>query len=151
RAVLVHRTEKSRLRVAAGMDHLLDLPEGFETSLEASGDLARLTIAGRLAPGSRLRIVKLLGYGWSSRRSAPALRDQVDASLAIARVNGWEGLAAQQRAYLDAFWERADVQVDGDPELQQAVRLSMFHVLQAGARTEAQPIPAKGLSGPGYD
>ena len=27
----------------------------------------------------------------------------------------------------------------------------MFHVLQAGARNERRPIPAKGLTGPGYD
>ena len=27
----------------------------------------------------------------------------------------------------------------------------MFHVLQAGLRGERQPIPAKGLTGPGYD
>jgi alpha,alpha-trehalose phosphorylase len=27
----------------------------------------------------------------------------------------------------------------------------MFHVLQAGLRAERQPIPAKGLTGPGYD
>src|SRR5207302_2952019 len=39
----------------------------------------------------------------------------------------------------------------GDPEIQQAVRFALFHVLQAGARAERQPIPAKGLTGPGYD
>ena len=67
------------------------------------------------------------------------------------RLAGWDGLAAQQRDYLDRFWERSDVEIEGDPALQQAVRVSMFHVLQAGARTESQAIPAKGLTGPGYD
>ena len=32
-----------------------------------------------------------------------------------------------------------------------AIRFAIFHVLQAGARAEEQPIPAKGLTGPGYD
>ena len=45
---------------------------------------------------------------------------------------GWDGLVEEQRAYLDDFWGRADVEVDGDPEIQQAVRFSLFHVLQAG-------------------
>src|SRR5690606_12146820 len=36
-------------------------------------------------------------------------------------------------------------------EIQQAVRFSLFHVLQAGARAERRMIPAKGLTGPGYD
>ena len=46
---------------------------------------------------------------------------------------------------------RADVEIDGDAEVQQAVRFGLFHVLQAGARGEKRPIPAKGLTGPGYD
>jgi alpha,alpha-trehalose phosphorylase len=43
------------------------------------------------------------------------------------------------------------VEVEGNDELQQAVRFALFHVLQAGARIENCAIPAKGLTGPGYD
>ncbi len=43
------------------------------------------------------------------------------------------------------------MEIDGDTEVQQAVRFGLFHVLQAGARGESRPIPAKGLTGPGYD
>src|SRR5262249_40489472 len=39
----------------------------------------------------------------------------------------------------------------GDAEVQEAVRFALFHVLQAGVRGESRPIPAKGLTGPGYD
>src|SRR5256886_9744985 len=53
--------------------------------------------------------------------------------------------------YLDDFWAHADVELEGDPEIQQAVRFATFHVLQAGARAEGRPIPAKGLTGTGYD
>jgi trehalose/maltose hydrolase-like predicted phosphorylase len=62
------------------------------------------------------------------------VRDQVWAALTAARQAGWDGLVAEQRAFLDEFWDRADVQVDGDPEVQQAVRFGLFHVLQAGSR-----------------
>jgi alpha,alpha-trehalose phosphorylase len=41
--------------------------------------------------------------------------------------------------------------VDGDPEIQQAIRFGIFQILQAGARAEGRAIPAKGLTGPGYD
>ena len=110
-----------------------------------------MTVAADLAPGQRLRVVKFLAYAWSSRRSHPALRDEVVAALAEARHTGWDGLVAGQRAYLDEFWGRADVELDGDTELQQAVRFALFHTLQAGARAEQRAIPAKGLTGPGYD
>jgi alpha,alpha-trehalose phosphorylase len=150
-AVLVHRTARSRLRVAAGMQHAVEGPQDVERSLTVSSDLARLTVAARVTRGEPLRLVKTLGYGWSHRRSAPALRDQVDGALTVARLVGWDGLAERQREFLDDFWRVADVEIDGDPELQQAVRLSTFHVLQAGASNHGDAIPAKGLTGPGYD
>jgi alpha,alpha-trehalose phosphorylase len=93
----------------------------------------------------------MVGYGWSSGRSAAAIRDQVAGAIAGARFEGWDGLLAAQRAYLDRFWDGADVELDGDAEVQQAVRFAMFHLLQAGARAEKGPIAAKGLTGPGYD
>ncbi|WIM92909.1 glycosyl hydrolase family 65 protein [Actinoplanes oblitus] len=150
-AVLMHVTRESGLRLAAAMDHLVDGPPGVRCDTEAEPDLARTTIACRLAPGQRLRLVKLLAYGWSSRRSRPAIRDQVAAALAGARFEGWAGLRAAQRAYLDDFWDGADLELDGDAEVQQGVRFAMFHVLQAGARAERRPIAAKGLTGAGYD
>ncbi|MCC6437789.1 MAG: glycoside hydrolase family 65 protein [Acidimicrobiales bacterium] len=151
RAVLVHRTAASGQRVAAGMDHVVDLPDAADCSIEAGDDLARFTVAARLPTGTSLRLVKFLAYGWSSRRSAPALRDQVEGALATAALAGYDELAAEQAAFLARFWARADVELEGDLQLQQAVRFGLFHVLQAGARNEQRPIPAKGLTGPGYD
>jgi alpha,alpha-trehalose phosphorylase len=151
RALLVHSTKVSDLRMAAAMDHVINPPDGIEISIESHPDLARLTVTGDIAPGKPLRIVKILSYGWSGARSLPAVRDQVAAALAGARHTGWDGLLAQQRAYLDDFWDRADVELEGDEELQQAVRFALFHVIQAGARGEQRAIPAKGLTGPGYD
>src|SRR4051794_10926587 len=150
-AVLVHQTRGSRLRMAAGMDHEVDVPDQATEDLEVSADLARYTLAARLPAGTRLRLVKYLAYGWSSRRSSAALRDQVEGALATAKLAGWDRLVREQRELLDRHWDEADVEIDGDDELQQAVRVGMFHVLQAGLRAERQPIPAKGLTGDGYD
>ncbi|MFV2017746.1 glycoside hydrolase family 65 protein [Micromonospora sp. LOL_023] len=149
--LLIHRTKASGLRMAAAMGHEIDGPDGVAVSTEGFDDWVRTTVSCTLLPGQRLRMVKLLTYGWSSQRSLPALRDQVGAALAGARISGWEGLCAEQRKYLDDFWDHSDVRVDGDPEIQQAVRFGLFHVLQAGARAEQRPIAAKGLTGPGYD
>jgi alpha,alpha-trehalose phosphorylase len=149
--VLVHKTKLSGLRVAAAMDHLIDAPAAMRTESQAFEDGGQVNASVPLEPGQRLRLIKFVAYGWSSERSVNAVRDQVWAGLTGARQTGWDGLLAAQRAYLDDFWSRADVEVDGDVEIQQAVRFSLFHVLQAGARGEERPIPAKGLTGPGYD
>jgi alpha,alpha-trehalose phosphorylase len=151
RVVLLHRTRRSGLRLAAGMDHVIEGARAHDVEVESEPDLGRVTAAARLRPGQKLRLIKFVAYGWSSQRSVPALRDQVEGALAAARQTGWARLLAVQRAYLDEFWSRADVEIRGDPQLQQAVRFALFHVLQAGARAEQRGIPAKGLTGPGYD
>ena len=151
RAVLIHQTKLSELRVGAGMDHIIEGPPDMVVGGACVEDLARMTVTARLAPGQTLRIVKFLAYGWSSQRSLPAVRAQVEAALTAVRSTGWPGLVSAQREYLDEFWAGADVEVDGDDEVQQAVRFGLFHVLQASARAEHRPIPAKGLTGPGYD
>jgi alpha,alpha-trehalose phosphorylase len=151
RSILVHRTKVSGLRVAAVMDHLVDGPEGTGTTSEALEDVARFEVTADLAPGKPLRLLKLIAYGWSAERSAQALLDQVAAAAAGVTHVGWDGLLKQQRDYLDRFWRRADVELEGDAELQQALRFALFHTLQAGARGEQRAIAAKGLTGPGYD
>jgi alpha,alpha-trehalose phosphorylase len=149
--ILAHQTRSSGLRLAAAMTHLCDAPDGWETETEDYEDSARVTVIAELTPGQKVRLVKLVAYGWSGERSVPALRDQVAAALAAAKHTGWDGMLAEQRAYLDEFWEHADVHVDGDVQIQQAVRFGQFQILQAGARAEGRAIPAKGLTGPGYD
>lgn len=150
-AVLVHRTKQSALRMAAAMSHLIEGTPRVHVRSDALADLTRISVADVLHPGEKLRIVKFIAYGWSAERTVPALRDQVAAALEAARVTGCDGLLDEQRAYLDRFWSRADVTIAGDPELQQAVRFALFHVLQASARGEGRAIPAKGLTGTGYD
>jgi alpha,alpha-trehalose phosphorylase len=149
--VLMHRTRSSALMMAAAMDHEVEVPGRVEVTTDARADLARTTVICGLRAGQKLRIVKYLAYGWSSMRSRPALRDQAAAALHSARYSGWQGLLDSQRAYLDDFWENADVEVEGDPESQQAVRFGLFHLLQASARAERRAIPSKGLTGTGYD
>ena len=151
RGLLVHHTRVSGLIVGAAMDHRIEGPPGMVVESESIADVVRVSVTGQLKPGERLRIVKFIAYGWSSLRSRPAIHDQVMAALSAARATGWEGLLAEQRDFLDNFWANADVELEGDPEIQQAVRFALFHVLQAGARAERRPIPAKGLTGPGYD
>ncbi|WP_354638684.1 glycoside hydrolase family 65 protein [Kitasatospora camelliae] len=146
---LVHRTARSGLRVAVAAEHRVSGPDGTATAVEAEPDLARLTVTAPVGAGQVLRLEKLVAHGWSAARSRPAVRAQVDAALAAAAASGWPGLLEEQRAYLEEFWARADVEVDGDAEIQQAVRVGLFHVLQAGARGEERAVPARGLTGPG--
>jgi alpha,alpha-trehalose phosphorylase len=151
RVVLAHSTRRTRLALAAGMDHVVDSGDHATSLTQCEPDLGRVTITAHLEPGQPLRVVKFLAYHWSSQQSIEWLRDQVDASLEIALAEGFDELVRSQRQYLDDYWAVADVELDGDPAVQQGLRFALFELLQASARAETRAIAAKGLTGTGYD
>ena len=145
-ALLIHRTRRSGLRMAAAMDHVITGTPALHVVTETSvPDSARVVATDVLEPGQRLRLVKLVAYGWSHERTQPALRDQVAAALVAAQQRGL-GRAARRaaRATSTTSGQRGDVELEGDPELQQAVRFALFQVLSAGARAEGARHPRQG-------
>jgi alpha,alpha-trehalose phosphorylase len=151
RAYLIHHTRESKLQLAVAMDHIFHSDSLRDTELSVRPDWARVTAGTVLEPGKVLSMTKFVAYGWSSQRSVPALRDQVHGALIAAKGAGWDQLLADQASAFDLFWDGADVEIEGDPAIQQAVRFALFHTYQAAARAEQRAIPAKGLTGPGYD
>lgn len=150
RATLVHRTRRSGLTVGVAMDHEV-LQSRPRVSSEAEDDLARTTIRVRLEPGERLEIVKYVGHDFESALTTATVRDRAEVAVARARADGWNRLLAGQRDVLDDYWRCADVEVEGEPRLQQAVRFALFQVFQAAARAEVRSVPGKGLTGSGYE
>ena len=152
RAVLVHRTKASELRMAAGYDHVVESAADLQYGLAGRARLRAHDVLGadRAGPAAaagqvrRLRLVVAALDAGASRPGGGGAGRGGPHRLGRPR-------SPSQREYLDAFWGRADVEIEGEARLQQALRFGMFHVLQAGARNEGRAIPAKGLTGSGYD
>lgn len=83
--------------------------------------------------------------------SREALSPFIHEVLREAKVEGFDQLLDKQRAYMESFWEKADVQIQGDEKLQQGIRFNLFHVMQALGRDGRTGMGAKGLSGEGYE
>ena len=92
RVVLAHRTKRTKLGFAAGMEHVIDAQGEVNTLTQSEPDLGRVTMAVELHPGRPLTLTKLLSYHWSSRQTIDWLRDQVDASLESAVAQGFDVL-----------------------------------------------------------
>ena len=72
--------------------------------------------------------------------------------LSKAFVNGnFETLRAEQEAKLVKFWEIADIRIEGDEISQRGLRFNIFNLYQCAPRVPNAGIPAKGLSGEGYE
>jgi alpha,alpha-trehalose phosphorylase len=64
---------------------------------------------------------------------------------------GFPSLIESQRQRLDEFWNESDVRITGEPFVQQALRFNLFQIFQATVRLEGAGLPAKGLTGMGYE
>jgi alpha,alpha-trehalose phosphorylase len=148
--VITARTRRSGLGAAAAVDHRVIEGEGVLTTDEADHRVTT-TLVAHLAPGDAVTVLKVAGYAWSHASSSSALESAALAAVDAGLDLGWDGLLASQREVLDRFWSEADVEVDGDPELQSALRYNLFQLLCASACTSGAPVGAKGLTGLGYD
>lgn len=78
----------------------------------------------------------------------------IENAIAIQRQlkgSSFEDLLLEQREYLDNFWSKSDVKIDGDAQLQEGIRFNLFQLLQSVGKDPVSNIAAKGLSGEGYE
>ena len=152
RAVLAYTTRSSGLTVAAGTGHRIDGADpAVLTARLSDGGPAQVTSRFTLRPGHPVRLVKLLAYHWDHGQPPGELARQVRGSLDAAASQGFDGLAAGQARFLAGFWDRSDIGIDGDPQVQQGVRFGLFQLLQATAFAGDRGVAAKGLTGQGYE
>ena len=145
RAVLHLATRHSGLELACGMDHVV---HGGTGTTAAAGDSAAFVVEAELVPGAALRVDKLLAYHWGPPGDHPA---RAARTLDRALADGYDAIEAEQHRHVEGFWERSDVVVDGPGGLQSAIRFNLFALMQATARGEGLGVPAKGVTGRGYE
>src|SRR5690606_11639177 len=100
--------------------------------------------------GQPIHLEKYVAYHTSRGVPVRELIDRCQRTLDRTRADGVKHLHADQRAWLDDFWTRTDVNTPGQPGVQQAIRWNVFQLAQAAARAETTGIPAKGVTGSGY-
>ncbi|HOO93791.1 MAG TPA: ATP-binding protein, partial [Opitutales bacterium] len=68
-----------------------------------------------------------------------------------ARLLTIEELYRRQADYMNDYWDKCLVEIEGDDDSSVAVRYSMFQLLQAVGKDPYCNVPAKGLSGERYE
>jgi alpha,alpha-trehalose phosphorylase len=150
RAVVRLATGSSGLQLACGMDHTIAAQAEVAVRATAEADGASVVVAADLEAGRALCLSKYVAYHWDDA-AADDLAARVDRTLDRAASDGYEAVERAHRRHVADFWRRSDVEIDGGPELQQAVRFNLFQILQATARGEGLGVPAKGVTGRGYE
>jgi len=165
RLMLGYRCAHSGMTIAVAADHHIHTGDTSETIVRAEDDLAKVVFRVDATEGTPLRIEKTVTYHTSRRVSVRELSDRCDRTLDRAARQGVPRQVEEQRAWFADFWENSDVEI-GEPEpeydgharavqeqcaLQQAIRFNLFTVAQATARSDGLGIPAKGVTGTGYE
>jgi alpha,alpha-trehalose phosphorylase len=120
-------------------------------SVQEQPEVIRVVFAADLIPGQPLQIEKFVTYHQSGTRFAGELMFRVQQTLDRAREIGADAVFAEHEAVVRDFWRDADVELEGAPGLQCALRFNLFHLLQATCLAEGHGVPAKGLTGEGYE
>ena len=67
--------------------------------------------------------------------------------LAAAEEVGFDGLLAEQRSVWAARWADADIRIEGDLEMQRAIRFALFELMAHAPERREAAIGARGLTG----
>jgi hypothetical protein len=131
------------------------------SSLARPGTVAlRAEVEPKLLPhGGRRRLQGAVSAHLAQRRRGRVFErlsayDEEEAAAAVAlgavEQAGFERLLREQREAWAERWREADVRIEGDAELQRAVRFSLFHLMSSVADRGEAAVGARGLSGPAY-
>jgi len=151
RMLLGYRAARSGITLAVGADHEVETSLDVERIMDTGPDQGRAILRTRMTAGSTMTIRKAVAYHSSRTLPNRELFDRCRRTLDRVRATTFDELEREQRAYLAEFWDRTDVRVPGDPGRQQAIRWCLFQLAQASARADQAGIPAKGLTGSGYE
>ncbi len=106
---------------------------------------------------------------WSPRRHVPLTMDKyavlgterdmgpdelkpvLEQVLHTAAATGYEPLLEEHARCWADYWQDTDVQIQGDPQLQQGFRFNAFHLFQSAGRSGQTNVAAKGLTGEYYE
>ena len=124
-------------------------PSGGSWSAKTGDEAAELCMCVDMAAGRSIELTRKNIYADSIRHGEP-----LKAAHAIAA--GLEGLdfaalEASHAAKVASFWASAAVEVEGEEEVDEGLRFGLFELLQSAPKDERSNIPAKGLSGEGYE
>lgn len=153
RIILGHQTKNSQLKVVCGVDHEFHADSNFNIKVRHDEFHGRVTYTGEAAKNSTITLYKYITYHTSSPvPSFEDLADRADQTLDRAASYHYDKLVELQREYLDEFWDNSDIEITtDDPQVNQNLRLHLFHLLSASARVQNSGIGAKGLTGAGYE
>jgi hypothetical protein len=149
------------MRVEAGSDRLSVGPvPGLETQGDAPSPDRYRQVLGEAGGGIGILVRQRSGRDGSVRTlervvavdAEPTGRPSAERAGALLSQSAgdFERLLREQRAAWATRWDHVGVSIEGDPDVQLALRFALFHLWGLTGRVAELAVGARGLSGPAY-
>ncbi|MEG0497266.1 MAG: glycosyl hydrolase family 65 protein [Carnobacterium sp.] len=149
---LVVVTKESNLRLVVGQEiNNSSSIQKWDYIREEEHIISELTI--ECVKGKTEKIVVFTGYSsfYSQSEQDQSYIKELEETLQKVKKLGYENLKQKHLKTMESFWNKSDIQIKGDNLLQKGLRFNLFHLNQAAGRDGLTNIPAKGLTGDGYE
>lgn len=141
--VMTSVTKRSGLSMTTAVVH--NLPMTHKTM----GNRIVSSYEQNLKKGESLRLIKYAIFTDSMRHGHNSAI--AEAYLKEVYEHGADEWFRAQKDYLNHFWRMARISVKGDARVEDALNFSVYQLLASSGKDGSSNIPAKGLSGEGYD
>ncbi|MBO8156570.1 MAG: glycoside hydrolase family 65 protein [Bacillaceae bacterium] len=150
RGMVVCETKTSGLQVGCLTQHQIETTGHYMETSEKDEKSVTFTYRFHLGQGETIQFVKKNIYV-DTMRHGNDLNAAANQRMTDIEGESFSALKNVQAQYVEDFWKHSDVEIDGDPSLQEGIRFNLFHLLQAAGRDPYSNVGAKGLSGEGYE
>ena len=150
RGFCLQETSGSRLTLFSCMDHTFSNSFSHEITNTISEDTININLIFKNVEGKFL-LNKYLSYHHDNTKSSDDLEFSGLKDLDLCITHGASYYFEKQIEFLEDFWNRSDLIIKGDENLQFGIRFNLFHLLQSTGRNGKVSIAAKGLTGSGYE
>ncbi|MDD2716786.1 MAG: glycosyl hydrolase family 65 protein [Candidatus Wallbacteria bacterium] len=124
---------------------------GAAVKSRQSGYLISETATVKIEKGSAVKFLKYINIAAVKSSDCRSLKNHCENGINSSLKAGLAKILSSHLKCWKKYWDCSDVQIKGDQLSQQALRFSIFHLLQLAPQSEdCWSIAAKGLHGEGY-
>ncbi|WP_416306243.1 glycoside hydrolase family 65 protein [Neptunicella sp. SCSIO 80796] len=149
-ASMLHRVRGSSFVVSSAISHTL--PDNVKSVTEIHhNQQIGFDYELELKANQPVTLIKYVSYQHSEQDNPATLEQHNKQLLDEASQLGWQPLYQEHQQQVADFWLHSDVEINGDPALQQGIRFNLLHLFMSAGKNGKSNIAAKGLTGHGYD
>ena len=119
--------------------------------LKIATEYSKLSLQMALCTKTALEQEVVLDEGESLTCDFIGVVGKVNTEVNLEQVPSFDEILQEASDFWKNFWQSSEVVIDGNDELNQAIHYNLFQLTSSTGRDGKTNIPAKGLSGTGYE